>query len=100
MEWRKVHDLDVSIKELVIYAFLAWLFVRYSGVMISLVFFCSGLLALLLLPLDIWYSLFAFALTGIGLGLLLHRYHLRRAALHQQMKGPRTYTSGRDEFLQ
>lgn len=95
-----MHGLDVSIKELAIYAFLAWLFFRYSGVMISLTFFCSGLLALLLFPLDIWYSLFAFALTGTGLGLLLYRYHLRRDALHQQIKRPRTYTAAHDEFHQ
>lgn len=95
-----MHGLDVSIKELVIYAFLAWLFFRYSGIMISLAFFCSGLLALLLLPVDMWYSLFAFALMGIGLGLLLYRYHLRHEKLHHQMNRPRTYTAGRDEFHQ
>lgn len=98
MEWDIVHILDIGIREAVIYAVLAWLFLRYSAIMISLAVFFGGLLALLIFPTDIWYSLFALAVMGIGLGLLLYRYHLRREALFQQMKRPCTYTAARDEF--
>lgn len=93
-----MHALDIGIREWVSYAVLAWLFFRYSAIMIALMLFFGGLLALLILPTDIWYSLFALAVTGSGAGLLLYRYHAGRERLCRHRKRPRTYTAPGQEF--
>ncbi len=93
-----LQDLDLNLRDIVMIAILVWLFIRYTWVMSALAMLASGAALLLLLPLDIYYSLLPLALLGVGLGMLMHHQQQRRLALQREARTPRTYTQKQDEF--
>lgn len=93
-----LQNLDLNLRDVVIFAILVWLFIRYTWVMSALTIMLGGAALLVLLPLDIYYSLLPLALLGLGLGMLLHHYQQRQLALKREARTPRTYTKKQDEF--
>lgn len=93
-----LQNLDLNLRDVVIFAFLLWLFIRYTWVMTAVTLMLGGAALLLLLPLDIYYFLPPLALLGAGLGMLLHHVQQRRLALQRQARTPRAYTQKQDEF--
>jgi hypothetical protein len=93
-----LQNLDLNLRDVVIFVMLVWLFIRYTWVMSSLTMLLSGVALLVLLPIDIYYSLLPLALIGLGLGMLLHHYQQRQLALKRQARTPRTYTNKQDEL--
>ena len=69
-----LQNLDLNLRDIVIFAILVWLFMRYTWVMSALTIMLAGAALLVLLPLDIYYSLLPLALLGLGLGMLFHHY--------------------------
>ncbi|BAN95672.1 hypothetical protein E05_09060 [Plautia stali symbiont] len=72
-----LQTLDLNLHEIVILALRLWLFVRYTWVMAALTLIVGAIALLVLLPLDIYYTLVPLALLGVGLGMLLHHYQQR-----------------------
>ncbi|XXN64363.1 hypothetical protein ACRQ84_02050 [Enterobacter ludwigii] len=93
-----LQNLDLNVRDVVIFALLVWLFIRYTWVMSALSIVLSGVALLVLLPIDIYYSLLPLALIGLGLGMLLHHYQQRQLALKREARTPRTYTQKQDEL--
>ncbi|WP_262263990.1 hypothetical protein [Pantoea dispersa] len=93
-----LQTLDLNLRDIVMLALLVWLFVRYTWVMAALTLICGGIALLILLPLDIYYTLMPLALLGVGLGMLLHHYQQRQLRLKREARTPRSYTSKQDEF--
>lgn len=93
-----LQTLDLNLREIVIFALLLWLFVRYTWVMAALTLIVAAIALLVLLPLDIYYTLVPLALLGVGLGMLLHHYQQRQLLLKREARTPRSYTSKQDEF--
>lgn len=93
-----LQNLDFNLRDVVIFAILVWLFIRYTWVMAALSLMLGGAALLVLLPLDIYDSLLPLALLGIGLGMLLHHYQQRQLALKREARTPRTYTKKQDEL--
>ncbi|AIR86935.1 hypothetical protein LH22_16215 [Pantoea rwandensis] len=93
-----LQNLDLNLRDVVIFAILAWLFLRYTWVMSALTFMLGGAVLLVLLPIDIYYSLLPLALLGVGLGMLLHHYQQRQLTLKREARTPRTYTKKQDEL--
>ena len=90
-----LQDFDLNLRDIVVIAILLWLFIRYTWVMSSLTIMLAGAALLLLLPLDIYFSLLPLALLGLGLGMLIHHFQQRRLALQREA---RTYTQKQNEF--
>ena len=61
-----LQSLDLNLREIVIFALLLWLFVRYTWVMAALTLIVAAIALLVLLPLDIYYTLVPLALLGVG----------------------------------
>ncbi|MEB5970646.1 hypothetical protein ACWXWB_07020 [Pantoea dispersa] len=93
-----LQTLDLNLRDIVMLALLVWLFVRYTWVMAALTLIGGGIALLILLPLDIYYTLMPLALLGVGLGMLLHHYQQRQLRLKREARTPRSYTSKQDEF--
>ncbi|MBK0093404.1 hypothetical protein IBT48_21015 [Erwinia sp. S59] len=93
-----LQNLDLNLRDVVIFAILVWLFLRYTWVMSALTFMLGGAVLLVLLPIDIYYSLLPLALLGVGLGMLLHHYQQRQLTLKREARTPRTYTKKQDEM--
>ena len=93
-----LQNLDLNLRDVVIFAILVWLFIRYTWVMSALTIMLAGGALLLLLPVDIYYSLVPLALLGLGLGMLLHYYQQRQITLKREARTPRTYTKKQDEL--
>jgi len=93
-----LQNLDLNLRDVVIFAILVWLFLRYTWVMSALTFMLGGAVLLVLLPIDIYYSLLPLALLGVGLGMLLHHYQQRQLTLKREARTPRTYTKKQDEL--
>jgi uncharacterized membrane protein YwaF len=93
-----LQSLDLNLRDVVIFAVLVWLFIRYTWVMSALTLMVSGIALLVILPADLYYSLFPLALIGFGLGMLIHHYQLRQLTLRREARTPRTYTKARDEL--
>ncbi|ERK18371.1 hypothetical protein L579_1695 [Pantoea sp. AS-PWVM4] len=93
-----LQNVDFNLRDVVIFALLVWLFIRYSWVMSALTLLVAGIALLILLPVDIYYCLLPLALMGLGLGMLIHHYQLRQLTLRREAKTPRTYTKPRDEL--
>lgn len=95
-----LQNVDVNLRDVVMFALLVWLFMRYTWVMSALTLLVAGIALLIVLPLDIYYCLLPLALMGVGLGMLIHHYQLRQLMLRREAKTPRTYTRARDELHQ
>jgi hypothetical protein len=93
-----LQNLDLNLRDIVIFAILVWLFIRYTWVMSSLTLMLGGAVLLVLLPLDIYYSLLPLALLGVGLGMQFHYYQQRQLTLKREARTPRTYTKKQDEL--
>ncbi|MGK3115859.1 hypothetical protein [Candidatus Pantoea formicae] len=93
-----LQNLDLNLRDIVIFAILVWLFIRYTWVMSALTIMLAGAALLVLLPLDIYYSLLPLALLGLGLGMLFHHYQQRQLTLKREARTPRTYTKKQDEL--
>lgn len=93
-----LQSVDFNLRDVVIFALLVWLFIRYTWVMSALTLLVAGIALLIILPADIYYSLLPLALMGLGLGMLIHHYQLRQLALRREARTPRTYTKARDEL--
>ncbi|KGT93814.1 hypothetical protein NH00_02215 [Enterobacter cancerogenus] len=93
-----LQNLDLNLRDVVIFAILVWLFLRYTWVMSALTLILGGAVLLVLLPIDIYYSLLPLALLGVGLGMLLHHYQQRQLTLKREARTPRTYTKKQDEL--
>lgn len=93
-----LQSLDLNLRDIVILAILLWLFIRYTWVMSACTLMVSGIALLVLLPVDIYYSLPPLALLGVGIGMLIHHYQQRQLVLKREARTPRTYTQKQDEF--
>jgi hypothetical protein len=93
-----LQNLDVNLRDVVIFALLVWLFIRYTWVMSALTIMVGGAALLVLLPIDIYFSLLPLALIGLGLGMLFHHYQQRRLALKREARTPRVYSKKQDEL--
>lgn len=93
-----LQNLDLNLRDVVIFAILVWLFIRYTWVMSALTIMFGGAALLVLLPIDIYYSLLPLALIGLGLGMLFHHYQQRLLTLKREARTPRTYTKKQDEL--
>ncbi|MDE1185327.1 MAG: hypothetical protein PW844_02420 [Pantoea sp.] len=93
-----LQNLDLNLRDVVIFALLVWLFIRYTWVMSALTLIVGGIALLVILPADLYYSLIPLALIGFGLGMLIHHYQLRQLTLRREARTPRTYTKTGDGF--
>ncbi|MEG3112688.1 hypothetical protein SC127_18335 [Pantoea sp. T14] len=88
--------LDFGFREAVILAIFAWLYYRHTWVMIAVTLMALGLVIIMILPADLYYSLPPLALSGFGLGMLFYHYQLRQITLRREAKTPRTYHRKQD----
>ncbi len=93
-----LQDFDLNLRDIVVFAIVVWLFIRYTWVMSALSVMLAGVALLVILPIDIYFSLLPLALLGLGLGMLIHHYQQRLLALQREARTPRTYTKKQDEF--
>ncbi|MBZ6386150.1 MULTISPECIES: hypothetical protein [Pantoea] len=89
---------DFAWRELAVLALFLWLLYRYTWLTLAATLIVVGLAALVLLPVDLYFSLPSLGAIGAGIGLLAHYFQQRRAARQRQMSTPRGYTQPHDEF--
>jgi len=73
-------NLNLTLGDALMLALLLWLFIRAPWIMSALALLCVGGTLLILLPLDIYYSMLPLPLLGLGLGMLFHTLYQRRTA--------------------
>ncbi|MCG7364876.1 hypothetical protein MHZ90_01730 [Pantoea sp. ACRSH] len=89
---------DFAWRELAVLALFLWLLYRYTWLTLSVTLMAIGIAALIVLPVDLTFSLGSLAAIGTGLGLLAHQLQQQRAARQRQTRAPRSYTRPHDEF--
>lgn len=89
---------DFVWRDVVAPALFLWLLCRYPWLTLAATLVVSGLMALLLLPAELYPVLLSLGLIGTGLGVLAHYTQQRQAMRRRQARAPRTYTRPHDEF--
>ena len=89
---------DFAWRDVALFALFLWLLYRYTTLTLAIALIVLGLIALALLPVDLWFSLPPLGLIGAGLGVLAHFCQQRQATLRREACRPRSYTRPHDEF--